>query len=62
MMVDLQNKFNWALKTVTYDSREALIKVLKPLISDPAMEKRQELRLIRAQQPEVISGKEFLKK
>ena len=41
---------------------ETLIKVLKPLIIDPAMKKRQELRIIKAQEPEVISGKDFLKR
>jgi len=62
MMVDLQKKYNWVLKTVTYDSMETLMKVLKPLIIDPAMQKRQELRLIKAQEPEIISGKEYLAK
>ena len=62
MMVDLQKKYNWVLNTVTYDSRDTLMKVLKPLIIDPAMEKRQALRLIKAQEPEVISGKEYLAK
>ena len=62
MMVDLQKKYNWVLNTVTYDSIETLMKVLKPLIIDPAMKKRQELRLIKAQEPEVISGKDFLDK
>jgi hypothetical protein len=38
------------------------MKILKPLIIDPAMKKRQELRLIKAQVPEVISGKDFLDK
>jgi uncharacterized protein YjbI with pentapeptide repeats len=62
MMVDLQKKYNWVLKTVTYDSMETLMKVLKPLIVDPAMKKRQELRLIKAQEPEIISAKDFLAK
>ena len=62
MMVDLQKKYNWVLNTVTYDSMETLMKVLKPLIIDPAMNKRNELRLIKAQVPEVISGKDFLAK
>lgn len=62
MMVDLQKKYNWVLNTVTHDSMETLIKVLKPLIIDPAMKKRQELRLIKAQEPEIISGKEYLSK
>ena len=62
MMVDLQKKYNWVLPTVTYDSMETLIKILKPLIIDPAMKKRNELRIIKAQVREVISGKEFLEK
>ena len=62
MMVDLQNKYDWVLNTVSYDSEETLMKVLKPLIIDPAMKKRNELRIIKAQVPEVISGKDFLDK
>lgn len=57
MMVDLQKKYNWVLPTVTYDLMETLIKILKPLIIDLAMNKRQELRLIKAQVPDVISVK-----
>lgn len=62
MMVDLQKKYSWVLNTVSYDSQETLMKVLKPLIIDPAMKKRNELRIIKAQEPEVISGKDYLEK
>jgi len=62
MIVDLQKKYNWVLNTVSYDSQETLMKVLKPLIIDPAMKKRQELRIIKAQEPEIISAKDFLVK
>ena len=62
MMVDLQKKYNWVLNTVSYDSQETLMKVLKPLIIDPAMKKRQELKLIKAQEPEIISAKDYLDK
>jgi len=62
MMVDLQKKYDWVLKTVSYDSQETLMKVLKPLIIDPAMKKRQELRIIKAQEPEIISAKDYLAK
>jgi hypothetical protein len=62
MMVDLQKKYDWVLNTVSYDSEETLMKVLQPLIIDPAMAKRQELRLIKAQEPEIVSGKEYLAK
>lgn len=62
MMVDLQKKYDWVLNTVSYDSQETLIKVLKPLIIDPAMKKHQELRIVKAQEPEIISAKDFLAK
>lgn len=62
MMVNLQNKYDWVLQTVAYDSRDTLIKVLKPLIIDPAMKKRNELRLIKAQKPEMILGRDYLDK
>ncbi len=62
MMVDLQKKYNWVLNTVTYDLADTLMKILKPLIIDPAMKKRNELRIIKAQIPDVISGKDFLAK
>jgi hypothetical protein len=62
MMVDLQKKYSWVLNTVSYDSKETLMEVLKPLIIDPAMRKRQELRIIKAQEPEIISAKDYLAK
>lgn len=62
MMVDLQKKYNWVLDTIRYDSQETLMRVLKPLIIDPAMKKRQELRLIKAKEPEIISAKDYLAK
>lgn len=55
MMVDLQKKYNWVLKTRTYRSKEALIKNLKKGIVEPAMDKHNELRLIKAQEPETLS-------
>lgn len=61
MMQDLQKKYDWVLKTVSYDSMKTLKEILKPLIIERAMEKRQKLRLIKAQKPEIISGKDFLK-
>ena len=60
MMANLHTKYNWVFKPISYDSLDTLVKILKPLIIDPAMQKRQELRLIKAQEPEVISGREFL--
>ncbi len=62
MMVDLQKKYNWVLSPVSYDSEATLMRVLKPLIIDPAMKKRQELRILKAQEPEIVSAKDFLAK
>jgi len=55
MMVDLQKKYNWVLETRTYSSKEALIKALKKGIIEPAMQKHNELRRIKAQKPDSIS-------
>jgi uncharacterized protein YjbI with pentapeptide repeats len=55
MMVDLQKKYNWVLATRTYSSKEALIKALRKGIIEPAMQKHNELRLIKAQQPDTVS-------
>jgi hypothetical protein len=62
MMANLQSKYDWVLNTITYDSIDTLLKILKPLIIDPAMKKHNELRIVKAQQPAVISGKDFLDK
>ena len=62
MMVDLQKKYDWVLNTITYDSAITLMRVLKPLIIDPAMKKHNELRLIKAQELDVISGRDYLVK
>jgi uncharacterized protein YjbI with pentapeptide repeats len=55
MMVDLQKKYNWVLNTRSYSSKEALINKLKEGIIDPAMEKHNELRRIKAQEPDTVS-------
>jgi uncharacterized protein YjbI with pentapeptide repeats len=59
MMVDLQKKYNWVLDTISYDSLDTLIEILKPHIIDPAIKKRDELRLIKAKEPTIISGREL---
>lgn len=59
MMVDLQKKYNWVLDTISYDSLDTLIEILKPHIIDPAIRKRDELRLIKAKEPTIISGREL---
>jgi uncharacterized protein YjbI with pentapeptide repeats len=59
MMVDLQKKYNWVLDTISYGSGEQLIRVLKRGIIDRAMKKRDELRLVKASRPTVISASQF---
>jgi uncharacterized protein YjbI with pentapeptide repeats len=58
-MDDLQKKYNWVMDTLHYDSIESLINALKPAIIDPAMEKHNELRLIRAKEPQDHSAKDL---
>lgn len=45
MMVDLQKKYNWVLETISYDSFETLMDILKVGIIDPAIKKHDELRI-----------------
>jgi uncharacterized protein YjbI with pentapeptide repeats len=61
-MVDLQKKYNWVMDTLYYDSIESLINALKPAIIDPAIEKHNELRLIKAKESKIPSAKDFLDK
>jgi hypothetical protein len=60
MMIDLQEKYNWVLDTVAYDSIETLLLALKPTIIDPALEKHKQLRLFEAMQPKLKSMKDLL--
>jgi uncharacterized protein YjbI with pentapeptide repeats len=62
MMVDLQKKYNWVLKTRKYNSIETLIKALKPGIIDPAIEMRNKLRLIKTQEQTTESLTDYLDK
>jgi uncharacterized protein YjbI with pentapeptide repeats len=62
MMIDLQKKYSWVLDTITYDSLDTLLRILKPLIIDPAIKKRDELRIIKAKLPTIISGHYSLSK
>jgi len=62
MMVDLQKKFPWVLPTRSYDSIETLMQALKPGIIDPAVEMRNKLRLVKAQEHPTESLKDYLDK
>ncbi len=62
MMVDLQKKYDWVLDTISYDSLDTLVEILKPLIIDPAIQMRDKLRIIKAAVPTIISGREWKEK
>ena len=62
MMVDLQKKYHWVLPTKSYDSIETLMQALKPGIIDPAVEMRNKLRLIKAQEHPTESLRDYLDK
>jgi hypothetical protein len=62
MMANLQIKYDWVLDTISYDSKDTLMGILKPYIIDRAIKKHDELRLRKARIPTVISGKELRKK
>lgn len=56
MMADLPKKYDWALGTVSYESPSDLTRKLKSQIIDPAIQKRDEMRLSKEKEPTVISG------
>jgi uncharacterized protein YjbI with pentapeptide repeats len=62
MMVDLQKKYPWVLPTRSYDSIETLMAALKPGIIDPAVEMKNKLRLVKAQEQVTESLKDYLDK
>lgn len=62
MMANLQTKYPWVLDTVSYNSLETLIDAIKPAIIDRAIEKHNELSLIKAKEPNIKSAKDFLSK
>ena len=62
MMVDLQKKYPWVLPTRSYDSIETLMSALKPGIIDPAVEMRNKLRLVKAQEQMTESLRDYVDK
>lgn len=62
MMADLQQKYSWVLPTKSYDSIETLMKALKPGIIDPAVEMRNKLRLVKAQEQVTESLRDYMDK
>jgi hypothetical protein len=62
MMVDLQKKYPWVLPTKSYDSIETLMSALKSGIIDPAVEMRNKLRLVKAQEQVTESLRDYVDK
>jgi uncharacterized protein YjbI with pentapeptide repeats len=60
MFRDLELKYDWVLKTLSYRTKEDLIASLEKSIIDPAREKAKELRQRRAQSAEFRSTFEYL--
>lgn len=61
MLADLQEKYNWILDTVTYGPVDVLINSLRATIIEPAIEKYNELKLIKAKEPRIRSATDFLR-
>ncbi len=56
MLVDLQKSFHWVLPLVQYEAKEDLLddQNLKNYLLDPAMRKREELRMAKTDLPEPV--------
>jgi hypothetical protein len=61
MTADLRDKYTWILDTVTYGPVDVLINSLRATIIDPAIEKYNELKLIKARDPRIKSATDFLR-
>jgi uncharacterized protein YjbI with pentapeptide repeats len=61
MTAELRDKYTWILDTVTYGPVDVLINSLRATIIDPAIEKYNELKLIRARDPRIKSATDFLR-
>jgi hypothetical protein len=62
MIANLQSKYDWMLDTLRYDSSDTLIEVLKDAVIDPAVEKYNQLKLLKAQSPRIRDASDFLRK
>ena len=61
MMANLQSKYDWVLDTLEYETREQLLAVLEDAIINPALEKHNQLQLVKTQVPKIRSASDFLK-
>lgn len=60
MFVDLQNKYDWVLDVLKYDSVESLIKVMDKAVIKPAIEKAEELEIKKARAISEKHVKDFI--
>jgi uncharacterized protein YjbI with pentapeptide repeats len=61
MFLNLQTKYDWVLDQLGYDSSENLIGVLDSAVINPALEKRHELELRKAQTRPIRHVSDYLK-
>ena len=60
MIADLQSQHIGVLAPLAYHSEETLIKALKAAVIDPAIEKHEELRQIKAQRHTIRNAEDFI--
>ena len=61
MMANLQSKYDWVLDTLEYETVEMLIEVLEDAVINPAIEKHNQLQIIKTQKPRIRTASDFLK-
>ena len=59
-MFDLLKKYTWVLDRLSYSSTDTLSEALKPAIIDPAIQKHNELRLIKVREPKIRSADDII--
>lgn len=62
MMANLQSKYDWVLDTLEYETGDQLLAVLQDAVIDPAIEKHNQLQIIKSQKPKIRSARDFINK
>src|SRR5262249_30368466 len=60
MFKDLQNKFDWVLNTLEYDSESTLMQVLDKAVIRPALQKHEELMVRKLAERQTKKAKDYL--
>ena len=60
MLVDLQKNYHWVLQTLEYDTKQRLLDNIKVAIIDRALQKHNELRAQKAQEPKTLTIDDLL--